>query len=348
MKTLSIKVFYVGAGDCIVLKLPDGAIGLVDSCVPPWCDATPALDYLRKQGGALSFMCLTHPHLDHYGGMLQLVNDNSIDIAEFWHPFHADLYEVVNYKSHVCQYGKSASISDMASYENRAAEFPRLMNWARDLPPGKERSMVAGRVMRRVENLYEIVALAPSELATSLYARRIRWAWEHRASVQPKYEDRVSAVLLIRFGDARIILGADAMRANWQEILRGPYFQPNADIAHCFKAAHHGSKYGFYHKMWPSLVRNGGDILVSAGSSRWASREFVESASREHTLWCTGRGPSCLSNRGPSAFRHLDDVSKEETGHPCFKDLEVRVFPTGRVEVVPERQRTRSELRCRM
>ena len=77
----------------------------------------------------------------------------------------------------------------------------------------------------------KIVALAPSDLAMSLYVKRIRWAWERNTSVEPRYEDRVSAVLLIRFGDARIILGADALKANWREIIDGPYFKSDRDVA---------------------------------------------------------------------------------------------------------------------
>jgi hypothetical protein len=214
MRPLSITVLYVGEGDCMVLKLPDGAIGLVDSCVPPWANAPPALEYLRREGGDVSFMCLTHLDLGHYGGMLQLASDKGIEIDEFWHPFHAGLYEVVKYRSYVWQYGPSTAISDLFCYENRAEEFPRLMNWARDLPAGKERTIGAGKVMRRVEGLYEIVALAPSDLAMSLYVERIRRAWEENRSVEPRYENRVSAVLLVRFGDARIILGADAYASN--------------------------------------------------------------------------------------------------------------------------------------
>ncbi len=344
---LSMKVFCVGDGDCIVLEFPDGAIGLVDSCVPPWSNTSPALAYLRKQGGKVAFMCLTHPHVDHYGGMLEIANDKGIEISEFWHPFSTDLYEIVQYKSFVWDFGASSVFSDLSSYESRAEEFPRLMSWARDLPAGRERAVCEGRVMRRVKGLYEIVALAPSDLATSLYTKRIRQAWRNGTAVDARYENRVSAVLLIRYGQARVILGGDASGANWHEILTGSTFQAGTDVAHCLKAADHGSKHGFSHRMWPSLVRKGAHVIVSAGSSRLASPEFIDSVSQNHTLWCTGCGPSCSKCAPSDTFQHLDSVSVAKKSEPCFGDLEVRVLPTGDVEVIPANQPPQAELRCR-
>jgi hypothetical protein len=347
MGVLTLKIFNVGEGDCIVAMFPDGAIGLIDSCVPPWLNASPALSFLRDRGGHVSFVCLTHPHLDHYGGMLQLVRDRGIHVDEFWHPFHSDLYEVVKYKSHIFQYGTSSAFADLLAYESRAAEFPRLMNWARDLSPGKERTVAAGKVLRDVPGLYQIVGLAPSDLALSLYIKRIRRAWDGNCAIDGRYENRVSAVLLIRFGTARILLGADAYAANWREILRGPIFRVGEDAAHCFKAAHHGSRYGFYQRMWGALLTDSCEVIVSAGGSRLASREFVESASVRYRLWCTGCGPSCPRSSNITGFSHLDEFSMEEDGPACFNHIEVQVQSDGKVTITPDRWPPEQDLRCR-
>lgn len=340
MTPLVVRLFYVGEGDCIVIELPDGEIGLLDSCVPPWYNASPALEYLRRRR-RVSFMCLTHPHLDHYGGMLQIATDQAIQIEEFWHPFYANLYEIVEYKNYCWDYAGFSAFAKPCEYENRAAEFPMLMDWARNLPPGKERTITPGKVMRSVggQHKYEIIGLAPSDLAMSLYVKKIRDAWEGNGDVDARHENRVSAVLLIRYGDARVIFGADVFKANWREIINGRIFQANEDAAHCLKASHHGSRHGFYEQMWPILVRGGGHVVVSAGSYRLPSEQFVKSISRNRdhfTTWCTGRGACCHTPGGDGAFRHLDDFSTEEMAKPCSGNIEVKVFPTGNVEILSE------------
>lgn len=347
MDRLRIQVFSVGEGDCIVLHLPDGAVGLVDSCVPPWLNRSPAFDALRACKSRLAFVCLTHPHLDHYGGMLDIIEAESLRPEEFWHPFNSNLYEIVKSKSFVPRHRSAPAFSRVYAYETRAEEFPRVMQCVRKLRAGKERLVIEGRIMRQVKGSYEIVALAPSDKAFKLYTNRIQKAWEEGVTVDGRYENRVSAVLLIRFGEARILLGADAYRANWREIAQNGFFRPEDDRAHCYKAAHHGSKYGYYRKMFPVLLHPNCDIIVSAGGSRLASREFVEDACDGHVLWCTGKGPRCIQSRGTGDFRHLDGLSREEIGEKCFHDVEVLVEQTGAVEIVTRANPETGSLWCR-
>jgi competence protein ComEC len=64
--------FQTGLGDAVLLELPTGKTLLVDAGVG--CRISAIKSYLRARGVArLDGLLLTHPHLDHYGGMRQLV-----------------------------------------------------------------------------------------------------------------------------------------------------------------------------------------------------------------------------------------------------------------------------------
>src|SRR5437764_754157 len=80
-----IYVFGSTEGESIVLHLPNGKWGAVDSFAPSLNDPTtnPAYRLMRqKKVTELEFLCLTHPHDDHFRGMSQLLKGFSV--RQFW------------------------------------------------------------------------------------------------------------------------------------------------------------------------------------------------------------------------------------------------------------------------
>ena len=83
--TLEVHLLGGGKGESVVLKLPDGQWGVVDcysgSVTNP--DANPTTQFLRSRGvTTLLFVCLTHPHDDHFLGMVKLIEE--FRPREFW------------------------------------------------------------------------------------------------------------------------------------------------------------------------------------------------------------------------------------------------------------------------
>src|ERR1043166_5494747 len=69
---LEITVFGGRIGESIVVRLPGNLWGVVDNYTPALSNpsSNPALRYLEKHNvERLKFICLTHPHHDHYRGM---------------------------------------------------------------------------------------------------------------------------------------------------------------------------------------------------------------------------------------------------------------------------------------
>jgi glyoxylase-like metal-dependent hydrolase (beta-lactamase superfamily II) len=94
---LSIAVFGPGRGEAIVVRLPDGSIGVVDGCREPTGGAKdgrgdPVRELLRRIEKAgpvptpfrLAFVCLTHPHDDHYPGLGRLLEAYERRVDHVW------------------------------------------------------------------------------------------------------------------------------------------------------------------------------------------------------------------------------------------------------------------------
>jgi beta-lactamase superfamily II metal-dependent hydrolase len=81
--TLSVAIFGPGEGESIVLRLPDGRVGVVDGCAQRTYDPVRAL-LNDLPVNRLAFVALTHPHEDHYKGLADLIRDFPPD--ELWKP----------------------------------------------------------------------------------------------------------------------------------------------------------------------------------------------------------------------------------------------------------------------
>jgi beta-lactamase superfamily II metal-dependent hydrolase len=92
---LNLVVFGPGRGEAMVLVLPDGTVGVVDGCREPSSPATGRGDPVRgfldsleaqspKRPLRLGFVCLTHPHDDHYGGLGRLLGAYKDRIDSVW------------------------------------------------------------------------------------------------------------------------------------------------------------------------------------------------------------------------------------------------------------------------
>ena len=82
---LQIYLFGASLGESIVLQLPNGGWAVIDcfASSPNNPQTNPAHKLLSAQGvSTLEFLCLTHPHEDHFMGMSRLIRD--FQVKKFW------------------------------------------------------------------------------------------------------------------------------------------------------------------------------------------------------------------------------------------------------------------------
>lgn len=66
-----------GFGESIILILPNGDVGIIDSCINPKTKKALSLEYLVESNidyGKVKFLILTHFHQDHYTGISQILD----------------------------------------------------------------------------------------------------------------------------------------------------------------------------------------------------------------------------------------------------------------------------------
>ena len=75
---LKVHFIDVGQGDSILIQTPDGKTVLIDG--GPKSSGSSLVSYLKKQGiTKINVMVATHPHEDHIGGLIDVINNFTVD-----------------------------------------------------------------------------------------------------------------------------------------------------------------------------------------------------------------------------------------------------------------------------
>ena len=80
---VTVHFLYAGQGDSIFSELPDGKTMLIDASTAD-CGEN-IVKYIKNKGySKVDYLVATHPHADHIGGMIRVVNQ--LDIGEIYMP----------------------------------------------------------------------------------------------------------------------------------------------------------------------------------------------------------------------------------------------------------------------
>jgi hypothetical protein len=256
-----IHVFGGRKGETIVLRLPDGHWGIVDCYASSLSDPTtnPAYVLLKKEGvQSLAFLCLTHPHDDHYRGMSQLLDH--FPVKAFWSfcdTFPDDFQLIVRYfEAELNDLGGSPEIRFKA--DKLRGIFEGIVGTGRVPISAARSNQQLYPVPTGIGDPLEIRAIAPTHHVAREYVRSLLRFLRGRArndlSVRPfphHHHNAVSIALLVSYGRARIILGGDVEETGWRAVLAE--FTPEFLAAGVVKVSHHGSTTGYCEGLWSRM-----------------------------------------------------------------------------------------------
>lgn len=260
---LWIVVFGPGQGEAIVVRLPDGRVGIVDGCREPAgdCPVTRLLSELSPS--RLLFVCLTHPHEDHYKGLGRILGSRAGLVDHVWHVLAMTTNEreaVLKYARATCRPAKGTTapkLPDAADWRGVERVFNAIMESARS--GARRRQLLAERALLREaingsNDAFEVEAWGPTDNdvteAVLQFAGRIG-----QEAARDDLPNQVSGALLLRWGRSRILLAGDLYAHAHDHHGWGPAraIAPSEQQVHIVNVAHHASENAHDAGLWAAM-----------------------------------------------------------------------------------------------
>ena len=256
---IEITLFGPGYGESAVLKLPKVGWFVVDSCKfsAKGLTTIPPLEYLKAQAvKALVAVVLTHPHEDHYLGLVEILAEYKGRIDYICRYAAEGIREFKEYlASH-----DIAGIVNARKFSELFQAFKEAANngaWRRDL--GELTPIIDDQV-----NGVSVTALTPSSDSVRQYTELLYNAIGKVGQYVHKFPDHshnlIASAIWISVGSVRIILGSDVKNGiskttGWRGVLSNPD-KPNLSVQ-TVKVSHHGSPTAFHKEVWKEHTTNG-------------------------------------------------------------------------------------------
>lgn len=254
---LEVHVFGADQGESILIKFPNNEWGVVDcyACSKD-ISSNQALNYLfSQQVKRLHFVCLTHPHHDHYSGLMQILKH--LPTRQFWYPavMTSDLLRAI-----VKLEAQTMKASGNLQYSGKLIDLWEKINDLHANSRIEIRRLSLGTDMAAQNDLggVQIVALAPSGDEAYRFERNLKNCFDSNGTLLPSKRqmsiNQCSAALTISYAGQRIVLGGDVERQGWIDLLAQQ--AQLAEGACLVKVAHHGSQTGTCPKLWSTHAAN--------------------------------------------------------------------------------------------
>ena len=237
---LKIWVLPVGHGDSIVIRLPGGIWGIVDSNFVPGTTDAAALRLLESvmlpSGEKLGFACITHYHTDHFSGLSQILANPNIMCRPKGYFFHNGFQWAEKYP----EVGWQDCIDEINKVKNRIEHEQHPF---KDWPANPDLCI-------KLSELVSIKFIAPTpDRYKSLFRTLLKMA--QKGSFAPRVFNRIGIAFLLKYGDAVLLFTDDIEGPMWRKIMK-----KWPDLTACWiKVSHHGARNGNPRGLWRWLAR---------------------------------------------------------------------------------------------
>lgn len=263
---IEVTVFGPGYGESILIHIPSLGWGIVDSCCYTFKDINYVLplEYLRIFNvKKLCFAIISHPHADHYKGMLNILQEFKTNIEKICLYSGNGTRELKQYLSE-----KEGLLGDRQRDIRELGTLFKYINVLKEkgvklfklsemtnIVPDSEIQLDNHRKFR-----VNIIALSPSGASVDKYENILKTiiskVLQNRdIDLLVNFDDRnhnlISSAILLQIGNANIILGSDLeIGDSEQEGWRGVCSLWTTLSAHLLKVSHHGSENAHYDDAW--------------------------------------------------------------------------------------------------
>ncbi|WP_309896700.1 hypothetical protein [Archangium sp.] len=325
--TLSVVVFGPGHGEAIVVVLPDGTVGVVDGCREPTV-LDPVHEFLEelsrepcRQGQPLrlGFVCMTHPHEDHYRGLWRLLEAHRGRVDHVWRTQDAGDRYVQMWLQYLKHTQRDAHLTPDPDDVDGLTRLVAEMRLAHKAHGAKFKQLQQGMQLMEGELLghpLRISACGPSagDLETAHISLMGTLQGLAKGEKPPAFNpNAVSGALVVRWGRAGILLAGDLLCGErsfqgWDEVhdeIAGPI--------QVVKAAHHASRGAHHEGLWTRLKPNLTIVtpFLHAQSDQPPRPEQIERLAQDSVVAVTSEPQWPVS---PSQPRPLFMASPSPTG----------------------------------
>jgi hypothetical protein len=270
MGELVIHAISSGIGESLVLQMPCGGWGVIDCYASSINNpkANPTLRFLQaRKVDTLEFLCLTHPHEDHFRGMHDLIDNFSI--KEFWRFggltameladigfFYTKFSDAKNPKCFIPDVGKAYTLV------NESVKRRRKNGGISRIVLVSNRSQLYSTP--KDKNDFLIQSIAPSSERDFAYREGLKKFSKHKTRpsfyIPHQEHNKICVALLITYGEAKVILGSDVESDGWSDILS--YIDPEDIDIDVVKVSHHGSTNGYTENLWSIFSKTGKPVAI--------------------------------------------------------------------------------------
>ncbi len=284
---LKIHIFGGSKGESILVGMPDGLWGMIDCYANDGKDPATnhALQFAIASGvKSLDFLCMTHPHDDHYAGLHHVFD--ALPIREFWSPAvcGANMMKSMLKAKHLATKKGTLPKQDIRSLDQLAVKVREFCDRPRNARARTEWlklniDTTVGRPTPWPKG-FTIVGFGPSSNQARAYERRLENCFDDQRRFIGTHQDHnlCSIGLAINWNQTRVILGGDIEQPGWQDAMER--CGAKLSDATLVKLAHHGSKNGRADRLWQMFGRPKAAVVTAYASSSLPQREILEEAGR--------------------------------------------------------------------
>jgi len=228
-----IDFYESGVGETTIITFPGGGIGIVDAH-PSAYTSRPDIFQL-VEGKKIHFVCLTHPHTDHGRDLVGVFENAEPEV--FWHTI-PDFKQFIYRACETQQFFPSPNREFVEKYQQEWANvfldiFAAVQE--RHIPKRQLRADLQHETIDGVE----IHFLSPEEKITQDFIEKYA-AEILKADPEGGDPNLLSAILALRYRGVVVILGADALKRNWEDAIKR-FRTKGLPKALLIKVPHHGA-----------------------------------------------------------------------------------------------------------